>query len=65
LPELGQGHAIDGGKLAASAVVLWGIWWAWSWTIFPHQVSRTDGSVKDVTAADLAYQVHPGHAGLG
>jgi hypothetical protein len=27
-------------------------------------VRRSDGSVKDVTGAYLAYQVHPDHAGL-
>src|SRR5262249_31352099 len=37
---------------------------AWAWATLPHQVGRTDGSVKDVTSAYLAYQVHPDHAGL-
>ena len=37
---------------------------AWGWAYLPHQVKRSDGSVKDVTGAYLAYQVHPGHAGL-
>ena len=37
---------------------------AWGWARLPHQVSRSDGSVRDVTGAYLSYQVHPGHAGL-
>jgi glyoxylase-like metal-dependent hydrolase (beta-lactamase superfamily II) len=35
----------------------------WSWACLPHQVRRSDWSVKDVTGY-LAYQVHPDHAGL-
>ena len=37
---------------------------AWAWGYLPHQVRRGDGSVRDVTSAYLAYQVHPGHAAL-
>ncbi|MEA5367326.1 GNAT family N-acetyltransferase [Amycolatopsis sp., V23-08] len=37
---------------------------AWGWARMPHQVRRRDGTVKDVTEACLAHQVHPGHAGL-
>jgi GNAT superfamily N-acetyltransferase len=37
---------------------------AWGWATLPHQVRRSDGSVRDVTNAYLAYQVHPDHAGL-
>lgn len=37
---------------------------AWSWVQMPHQVKRSDGSVKDVTGAYLMYQVHPDHGGL-
>lgn len=37
---------------------------AWGWAHLPHQVRRRDGSVKDVTGANLAYQVHPDHAAL-
>jgi GNAT superfamily N-acetyltransferase len=37
---------------------------AWSWASLPHQVRRSDGSVKDVTDACVAFQVHPDHAGL-
>ncbi|MBO2448542.1 GNAT family N-acetyltransferase [Actinomadura barringtoniae] len=32
---------------------------AWGWAQLPRQVRRNDGSVKDVTSAYLAYQVHP------
>jgi hypothetical protein len=37
---------------------------AWGWVRLPHQVRRSDGSVRDVSGAYLSYQVHPGHAGL-
>ncbi|KOV90162.1 GCN5 family acetyltransferase [Nocardia sp. NRRL S-836] len=37
---------------------------AWGWAQLPRQVRRRDGSVRDVTDAYLAYQVHPGHAAL-
>ncbi len=37
---------------------------AWGWAYLPHRVRRSDGSVRDVTGANLTYQVHPGHAGL-
>ena len=37
---------------------------AWGWAYLPHRVTRGDGSVKDVTGANLVYQVDPGHAGL-
>jgi GNAT superfamily N-acetyltransferase len=37
---------------------------AWAWVFLPRQVRRNDGSVSDVTGAELAYQVHPDHAGL-
>ncbi|WP_290060288.1 GNAT family N-acetyltransferase [Amycolatopsis solani] len=43
----------DGGELVA-----------WAWARLPHQVRRSDGTVKDVTGASLAHQVHPGHAPL-
>jgi GNAT superfamily N-acetyltransferase len=60
----GKGHA------AHSATWLRRLWFsgedlvAWGWAQLPHQVRRRDGSVKDVTGAYLAHQVHPGHAGL-
>lgn len=37
---------------------------AWGWAQLPHRVHRWDGSVKDVTGAYLAYQVHPDHASM-
>ncbi|MFE3019164.1 GNAT family N-acetyltransferase [Streptomyces sp. NPDC059256] len=37
---------------------------AWGWARLPHQVRFSDGSLKDVTGAYLAYQVHPDHAGM-
>jgi GNAT superfamily N-acetyltransferase len=37
---------------------------AWSWATLPRRVRRSDGSVRDITSAYLAYQVHPDHTGL-
>ena len=37
---------------------------AWGWAFLPHQVRRSDGSVREVTGASLSYQVHPGHTDL-
>jgi GNAT superfamily N-acetyltransferase len=37
---------------------------AWGWAQLPRRVRRNDGSLKDVSGAYLAYQVHPEHAGL-
>jgi GNAT superfamily N-acetyltransferase len=37
---------------------------AWGWAYLPHQVRRSDGSVQDITAAYLGYQVDPDHAAL-
>jgi GNAT superfamily N-acetyltransferase len=37
---------------------------AWGWAYLPHRLSRSDGSVTDVTSAYLAYQVHPGRSEL-
>jgi ribosomal protein S18 acetylase RimI-like enzyme len=37
---------------------------AWGWAFLPHQVRRSDGSVRDVTSAALSYQVHPDHSDL-
>jgi ribosomal protein S18 acetylase RimI-like enzyme len=60
----GQGHADYGATWPRR------LWFsgddlvAWGWTYLPHQVRRSDGSVKDVTGAFLAYQVHPDHAEL-
>jgi ribosomal protein S18 acetylase RimI-like enzyme len=60
----GRGHAADGATwprrlwFSGSELVAWG------WAQLPRRVRRNDGSVKDVTGAYLAYQVHPEHAGL-
>lgn len=37
---------------------------AWGWCARPHQITLSDGSVRDLTASYLAYQVHPEHAEL-
>jgi len=37
---------------------------AWGWAYLPRQERRSDGSVKDVTGAFLAYQVDPDYAEL-
>lgn len=37
---------------------------AWGWAFLPHQLRRSDGSIKVVTGAELIYQVHPEHRGL-
>lgn len=60
----GKGHATDGGTwrrrlwFSGDALV------AWAWASLPHQVRRSDGSVREVTNASLGYQVHPSHAAL-
>jgi GNAT superfamily N-acetyltransferase len=60
----GKGHASHGeGWLRR-------LWWvgddlvAWGWAQLPHQVRRSDGSVKEVAYAYLGYQVHPDHGQL-
>jgi GNAT superfamily N-acetyltransferase len=60
----GRGHAVHGAT--------WGrrLWFAgddlvaWGWVQLPHQVRRRDGTVKQVTGANLVIQVHPDHAAL-
>jgi ribosomal protein S18 acetylase RimI-like enzyme len=37
---------------------------AWGWASMPHQMRRTDGTVKAVAAASVTFQVHPDHAEL-
>lgn len=62
--DWGKGHAGDG---ASGPRRLWfsgGELVACSCAHLPHQVRRSDGAVKDVTGAYLAYQVHPDRAGL-
>src|SRR5258708_6833283 len=60
----GKGHA------AAGETWLRKLWFtgaelvAWGWAQLPHQVRRSDGSVRDVASAYLAYQVDPDHSEL-
>ncbi|MFL1376808.1 GNAT family N-acetyltransferase [Nocardiopsis protaetiae] len=37
---------------------------AWGWAQLPRWARLSDGTVKEVTGAYLAHQVHPDHAGL-
>ena len=60
----GKGHAADGASWPRRLWFSGADLVAWSWACLPRQVRRSDGSVHDVTGAYLAYQVHPGHAGL-
>jgi ribosomal protein S18 acetylase RimI-like enzyme len=60
----GKGHASDGATWPRRLWFRDGELVAWGWARLPHRVRRSDGSVKDVTGAALAYQVHPDHAGL-
>jgi GNAT superfamily N-acetyltransferase len=60
----GKGHAADG---ATWPVRLWfsgDALVAWGWASMPRRVTRSDGLVRDVTDAYLAYQVHPDRAEL-
>ncbi|SRR5712691_3796211 len=60
----GKGHASDGQSWLRR------LWFsgddliAWGWAYLPHQVRRSDGSVKEETSANLVYQVHPDHRDL-
>ncbi|MFD8499072.1 GNAT family N-acetyltransferase [Amycolatopsis sp. NPDC059657] len=60
----GKGHAAQGASWRKR------LWFdgdslvAWGWAQLPRTVTRNDGSVKDITGAYLAYQVHPEHAEL-
>jgi GNAT superfamily N-acetyltransferase len=60
----GKGHASDGASWRRRLCFWDGDLVAWGWAYLPRQVALSDGSVRDVTGAYLAYQVHPGHAGL-
>ncbi|HEV3169739.1 MAG TPA: GNAT family N-acetyltransferase [Actinocrinis sp.] len=60
----GKGHARQGGTWPRRLWFSGDVLVAWGWAYLPHQVRRSDGSVKDVTNAYLAYQVHPDHAAL-
>lgn len=60
----GKGHASDGTSWRRRLWFSGGDLVAWGWAQLPRRVRRSDGSVRDVTDAYLAYQVHPDHAGL-
>jgi GNAT superfamily N-acetyltransferase len=60
----GKGHAALGATWRRRLWFAEGDLVAWGWAYLPHQVRRSDGSVKDVTRAYLGYQVHPDHAAL-
>lgn len=60
----GKGHARNGASWARRLWFSGGELVAWGWAQLPRRVRLSDGSVKDVTGAYLAYQVHPDHAGL-
>src|SRR5215469_1095788 len=60
----GKGHAADGKTWPRRLWFSGGELVAWGWAYLPHEVRRSDGSVRQVTSAYLGYQVHPGQAGL-
>lgn len=60
----GKGHAADGASWRRRLWFDGGDLVAWGWAQLPRRVRRDDGSVKDVTGAYLAHQVHPDHAEL-
>lgn len=60
----GKGHASYGGSWPRQLWFSAGDLVAWGWAQMPRQVRRSDGSVKDVTGAYLAFQVHPDQAEL-
>jgi GNAT superfamily N-acetyltransferase len=60
----GKGHASDGATWRRRLWFSGGELVAWGWASLPHQVRRSDGSVKDVTGAYLGYQVRPDQAEL-
>jgi GNAT superfamily N-acetyltransferase len=41
-----------------------GVLVAFGWALLPHRIGRTDGSIKEVTGAELIYQVDPDHQEL-
>ena len=60
----GRGHATDGASWRRRLWFCGADLVAWGWAFLPREARRSDGSVTEVTGAYLAYQVHPGHAGL-
>ncbi|MCX4732952.1 hypothetical protein [Streptomyces sp. NBC_01363] len=55
----GRGHADEGAGRPRRLWFSGGDLVAWGWASLPHRARRSDGSVKDVIGAYLAYQVHP------
>lgn len=55
----GKGRAAEGGSWRRRLWFHDGAPVAWGWASLPRRVRRSDGSVKEVTGADLQYQVHP------
>jgi GNAT superfamily N-acetyltransferase len=37
---------------------------AWGWASMPHQIRRTDGTVRNVADASITFQTHPDHPEL-
>jgi GNAT superfamily N-acetyltransferase len=60
----GKGHASDGASWLRRLWFSGGELVAWGWAHLPRRVRLSDGSVKDVAGAYLAYQVHPDRPGL-
>src|SRR5215831_2511623 len=60
----GKGHARAGASWRRRLWFSGGALVAWGWASLPHQVRRSDGSVRDVTGALLSHQVHPDHPEL-
>ncbi|MGV9294220.1 GNAT family N-acetyltransferase [Amycolatopsis sp. NPDC003676] len=60
----GKGHAAQGASWVRRLWFAGDDLVAWGWAQLPRSVRLNDGSVKDITGAYLAYQVHPDHAAL-
>jgi ribosomal protein S18 acetylase RimI-like enzyme len=60
----GRGHAAEGGSWPRRLWSAGDELIAWGWAQLPRRVRRIDGTIREVTGAYLAYQVHPEHAGL-
>ncbi|MFC4066528.1 GNAT family N-acetyltransferase [Actinoplanes subglobosus] len=60
----GKSHAAHGPTWQRRLWFAGGRLVAWGWAQLPHRVHRTDGRSKDVTNANLVYQIHPDHADL-
>ncbi|GIE76812.1 hypothetical protein Aph02nite_27620 [Actinoplanes philippinensis] len=60
----GKSHAAHGATWPRRLWFAGGRLVAWGWAQLPHRVFRSDGRSKDVTNANLVYQIHPDHADL-